>query len=278
MQIKHSKYKNTGLLFELLVRRITADTLEGKEDSAAVTILRKYFLNSELGKEYKLYEQLTKYKSLTEGKAEIVINSLVEASTKLNRTEIRKQRYNLVKEIKENYSVDKFFKVKVSNYKVYAALNNLIENHSSDEVAPEVVINNKMTLLEHLSQAPVEEKKDELMEEFNSYDKDLKMLTYRVLLEKFNDKYDDLKSAQKEVLKEFINSVDSPEKLKELYNNRIPGIRSTLSIKMKSLEDEVVKIKLEEVLKYVNPLEKNDKFSNDDIVNLLQYYELINEL
>ena len=277
MQNKHSKFKNTGLLFELLVRRITADTLEGK-DSAAVDILRKYFLNSELGKEYKLYEQLSKYKNLTESKAELVINSLVETSSKLNRTEVRKQRYNLVREIKENYSVEKFFKVKISNYKIYAALNNLIENHTSTDVAPEVVINNKMTLLEHLSKAPVEEKRDELMEEFNSYDKDLKMLTYRVLLEKFNEKYDDLKSAQKEVLKEFINSVDAPEKLKELYNNRIPGIKSTLEMKIKSIEDRVVKIKLQEVLKYVTPLEKNDKFSNDDVVNLLQYYELINEL
>ena len=277
MQNKHSKFKNTGLLFELLVRRITADTLEGK-DSAAVDILRKYFLNSELGKEYKLYEQLSKHKNLTESKAELVINSLVETSSKLNRTEVRKQRYNLVREIKENYSVEKFFKVKISNYKIYAALNNLIENHTSTDVAPEVVINNKMTLLEHLSKAPVEEKRDELMEEFNSYDKDLKMLTYRVLLEKFNEKYDDLKSDQKEVLKEFINSVDAPEKLKELYNNRIPGIKSTLEMKIKSIEDRVVKIKLQEVLKYLTPLEKNDKFSNDDVVNLLQYYELINEL
>lgn len=277
MQNKHSKFKNTGLLFELLVRRITADTLEGK-DSAAVDILRKYFLNSELGKEYKLYEQLSKHKNLTEAKAELVINSLVETSSKLNRTEVRKQRYNLVREIKENYSVEKFFKVKINNYKIYAALNNLIENHTSTDVAPEVVINNKMTLLEHLSKAPVEEKRDELMEEFNGYDKDLKMLTYRVLLEKFNEKYDDLKSAQKEVLKEFINSVDAPEKLKELYNNRIPGIKSTLEMKIKSIEDQVVKIKLQEVLKYVTPLEKNDKFSNDDVVNLLQYYELINEL
>lgn len=277
MQNKHSKFKNTGLLFELLVRRITADTLEGK-DSAAVDILRKYFLNSELGKEYKLYEQLSKHKNLTESKAELVINSLVETSSKLNRTEVRKQRYNLVREIKENYSVEKFFKVKINNYKIYAALNNLIENHTSTDVAPEVVISNKMTLLEYLSKAPVEEKKDELMEEFNGYDKDLKMLTYRVLLEKFNEKYDDLKSAQKEVLKEFINSVDAPEKLKELYNNRIPGIKSTLERKIKSIEDQVVKIKLQEVLKYVTPLEKNDKFSNDDVVNLLQYYELINEL
>jgi len=277
VQNKHSKFKNTGLLFELLVRRITADTLEGK-DSAAVDILRKYFLNSELGKEYKLYEQLSKHKNLTESKAELVINSLVETSSKLNRTEVRKQRYNLVREIKENYSVEKFFKVKINNYKIYAALNNLIENNTSTDVAPEVVISNKMTLLEYLSKAPVEEKKDELMEEFNGYDKDLKMLTYRVLLEKFNEKYDDLKSAQKEVLKEFINSVDAPEKLKELYNNRIPGIKSTLERKIKSIEDQVVKIKLQEVLKYVTPLEKNDKFSNDDVVNLLQYYELINEL
>ena len=278
MQIKHSKYKNTGLLFELLVRRITADTLEGKENSPAVDILRKYFLNSELGKEYKLYEQLTKHKALSESKAELVINSLVETSTKLNRTEVRKQRYNLVKEIKENYSVDKFFKVKVANYKIYAALNNLIENHTSTDVAPEVVINNKMTLLEHLSKEPAVEKKDDLMEEVNGYDKDLRILTYRVLLEKFNEKYDDLKPAQKEVLKEFINSVDSPEKLKELYNSRIPAIRSTLSIKLNEVEDEVVKIKLQEVLKYVNPLEKGDRFNNDDVVNLLQYYELINEL
>jgi len=278
VQIKHSKYKNTGLLFELLVRRITADTLEGKENSPAVDILRKYFLNSELGKEYKLYEQLTKHKALSESKAELVINSLVETSTKLNRTEVRKQRYNLVKEIKENYSVDKFFKVKVANYKIYAALNNLIENHTSTDVAPEVVINNKMTLLEHLSKEPAVEKKDDLMEEINGYDKDLRILTYRVLLEKFNEKYDDLKPAQKEVLKEFINSVDSPEKLKELYNNRIPAIRSTLSIKLNEIEDEVVKIKLQEVLKYVNPLEKGDRFNNDDVVNLLQYYELINEL
>lgn len=277
MQVKHSKFKNTGLLFELLVRRITADTLEGT-DSAAISILKKYFLNSELGKEYKLYEQLSKYKALSEPKAELVINSLVESSTKLNRSEIRRQRYNLVKEIRDNYDVSKFFKVKINNYKIYAALNNLIENHSSDEIAPEIVISNKMTLLEHLSKAPVEEKRDELMEEFAGYDKDLRMLTYRVLLEKFNEKYDDLKPAQKDVLKEFINSVDSSEKLKDLYNKRIPGIKSTLEVKIKTLEDEVVKIKLQEVLKYVNPLEKNDKFSNDDIVNLLQYYELINEL
>ena len=125
MSIKHSKFRNTGLLFELLVRQITSDTLEGK-NSAAINILKKYFVNTELGKEYKLYEQVTAYKNLSEAKAEMVINTLVETSTKLKRSEIRKQKYNLVREIKDTYSVEKFFKTKVTNYKVFAALNNLI--------------------------------------------------------------------------------------------------------------------------------------------------------
>ena len=84
MNIKHSKYKNTGILFELLVRQITADTLSGN-DSKATGILKKYFVRTELGKEYKLYETLSKHKNLTEGKAEVVVNSVIESSKNLNR-------------------------------------------------------------------------------------------------------------------------------------------------------------------------------------------------
>ena len=189
MSIKHSKFRNTGLLFELLVRQITSDTLEGK-NSAAINILKKYFVNTELGKEYKLYEQVTAYKNLSEAKAEMVINTLVETSTKLKRSEIRKQKYNLVREIKDTYSVEKFFKAKVTNYKVFAALNNLIENQSSDKVAPETVINNKITILEHLTKSAMIAPADELMEEYKGYGKDIRILTYKMLLEKFNEKYD----------------------------------------------------------------------------------------
>lgn len=277
MSIKHSKFRNTGLLFELLVRQITSDTLEGK-NSAAINILKKYFVNTELGKEYKLYEQVTAYKNLTEAKAELVINTLVETSTKLKRSEIRKQKYNLVKEIKDNYNVEKFFKAKVNNYKVFAALNNLIENQSSDKVAPEIVINNKITILEHLTKTPVAVQTDELMEEYKGYSKDLRILTYKMLLEKFNEKYDHLTVKQKEVLREVITSVDNTDKLKEYYNTRIVEVASLLEAKASQVKDEVLKIKVTEVLKYVKPLEKTEKVTNDAIINLLQYYELANEL
>jgi hypothetical protein len=277
MSIKHSKFKNTGLLFELLVRQITSDTLEGK-NSTAINILKKYFVNTELGKEYKLYEQLGAYKNLTEAKAEMVINTLVETSTKLKRTEIRKQKYNLVREIKENYNVENFFKAKVGNYKVFAALNNLIENQSSEKVAPETVINNKITLLEHLTKAPAVVQSDELLEEYKGYSKDLRILTYKMLLDKFNEKYDHLTTQQKEVLREVVTAVDNTDKLKHYYNTKIVEVQGLLEAKTAKLEDEVLKIKLTEVLKYVQPLGKTEKVTNDCIINLLQYYELLNEL
>jgi hypothetical protein len=277
MSIKHSKFKNTGLLFELLVRQITSDTLEGK-NSTAINILKKYFVNTELGKEYRLYEQVTAYKNLTEAKADMVINTLVEASTKLKRSEIRKQKYNLVREIKDGYNVEKFFKAKVTNYKVFAALNNLIENQSSEKVAPETVINNKLTILEHLTKIPVTIQADELMEEYKGYSKDLRILTYKMLLDKFNEKYDHLTGKQKEVLREVITSVDNTDKLKEYYNSRITEVQNLLEGKITKIKDEVLKIKITEVLKYVKPLEKTEKVTNDCIINLLQYYELVNEL
>jgi len=277
MSIKHSKFRNTGLLFELLVRQITSDTLEGK-NSAAINILKKYFVNTELGKEYKLYEQVTAYKNLSEAKAEMVINTLVETSTKLKRSEIRKQKYNLVREIRDSYNVEKFFKAKVNNYKVFAALNNLIENQSSEKVAPDTVINNKLTILEHLTKAPVVAPADELLEEYKGYGKDIRILTYKMLLEKFNEKYDHLTVKQKEVLREVITSVDNTDKLKEYYNTRIVEVHELLQKKTDTIKDEVLKIKITEVLKYVKPLEKTEKVTNDAIINLLQYYELVNEL
>jgi hypothetical protein len=256
MSIKHSKFKNTGLLFELLVRQITSDTLEGK-NSTAINILKKYFVNTELGKEYKLYEQLGAYKNLTESKAEMVINTLIETSTKLKRTEIRKQKYNLVREIKENYNVENFFRAKVGNYKVFAALNNLIE---------------------HLTKVPAAVQSDELLEEYKGYSKDLRILTYKMLLEKFNEKYDHLTPQQKEVLREVVTAVDNTDKLKQYYNTKIAEVQSLLSKKTSDLKDEVLKIKITEVLKYVQPLGKTEKVTNDCIINLLQYYELLNEL
>jgi hypothetical protein len=280
MNIKHSKYKNTGILFELLVRQITADTLSGN-DSKATNILKKYFVKTELGREYKLYETLSKHKNLTEGKAEVVINSVIESSKNLNRGALKRQKYNLIQEISKYYNLDEFFTTKLPSYKVHAALYTLLEIYNSENLSnPDQIINNKIAILESLTTRAVNKQKveDDLMTEFQSYDKDLRILTYRVLLEKFNGKYASLNDNQKLVLKEFINSVDSTPKLKEFYNTKINEIKTELTTLAKKVTDKVVKIKLNEVNNMLLPLGKVAKVGNDDLVNLLQYYALLEEL
>jgi len=280
MKIKHSKYKNTGLLFELLVRQITADTLNGGE-SPSLNILKKSFAKTELGKEYKLYETLFKTKNLSEGKAEITLNAVLEATRKLNRSALRREKYNLIKEIQQYYNANEFFKHQVPNYKGYAAFYKLIEIYNSDKLSEtDQIIDNKVTILECLTERPVSQKKvkQDLVEEFAKYDKDLRVLTYKVMLEKFNGKYSNLNKGQKEVLKEFMNSIDNTPRLKEIYNTKIAEVKKALQSYTIKVKDDATKIKLLEVVTLLKEIDKGSRISNDDLINLLQYYELTEEL
>lgn len=279
MNVKHSKIKNTGILFELLVRQITADTLSGKE-SKAINILKKYFVKSELGKEYKLYETLSKHRNLTESKAEIVINSVIETSKNLNRGAIKRQKYNLIKEISSHYNIEDFFKTKLPNYKTHASLYTLLELYNSNTNNPDQLIENKINILESLTSKSVDKQKvkEDVLVEFQSYDKDLRILAYRVLLEKFNEKYSSLNGDQKIILKEFVNSVDSTPKLRDFYNIKIEELKTKLNVLSPKIADKAVKIKLNEVIKLLTPLPKSYKVSDDNLINLLQYYELLNEI
>jgi len=280
MLIKHSKYKNTGILFELLVRQITTDTLSGK-NSEATNILKKFFSKTELGREYKLYDSLLKRTNLTEGKAEIILNTVLESSKHLNRSALKRQKYNLINEIKNYYNLEDFFKTKLPHYKAQAAIYTLIEGHNSDKKpSHEQIITNKLSLLEHLTSSKVKSKEntDELLNEFSHYDKDTRILTYKILLDKFNDKYADFSNTKKSILKEFINSVDNTNKLKEFYNIKINEFKTDLTKSNKKTTNPVTKIKINEVTNLLVELGKNDKVSNDNIVNLLQYCDLLEEL
>ena len=274
MLIKHSKFKNTGILFELLVRQITTDTLSGK-NSEALNILKKYFSKTELGREYKLYESLIKRTNLTEGKANMVINTVLENSKQLNKTALKKQKYNLIKEIKNYYNLEEFFKTKLPNYKTQAAIYTLIESQNNNT---ENIIENKLVILEHLtlSNTKKEANTNTTIEELANEDKDTRILTYKILLEKFNSKYIDFSSDKKNILKEFINIVDNSTKLKEFYNIKINEMKLELVLLNKKTKNKVTKIKLNETLNFLVTLGKNDKINNDNIVNLLQYlYSMI---
>jgi hypothetical protein len=280
MKIKHSKFKNTGILFELLVRQIASDTVSNK-DSAAIGLVKKYFSKSELAKEYKLYQALISPKSLSEAKAETFINSTLEASLRLNKTALRKEKYNLIKEIRESYDIEEFFKAKISHYKEYAAAFNLIEAHNSLEFTdPQQIIDNKITLLEHITRKEVDKDgvKDRVMEEFNKMDTGSRILAYRMLLEKFNNKYATLSDRQKLILKEFINNITNTVKLRDFVNKNFNIINEEITKIIPTVSDKTTQIKLAEVITLLKPLDKTQNVKDENVISLLQYYQLIEEL
>ena len=281
MRIKHSKYRNTGLIYELLVKQIASDVLESKE-SDAIQILKKYYSGkTTLAKEYKLYEFVVKNNSVSQSKAETIISTITEVSRKFNQKILKEQKYALISEIKSKYNVDEFFSVDVRDYKALASLYCLLEaQNNSNLVDPSFLINNKTTLLEHLTSKKQNEEdvKDSLIEQYSKYDKDLKLLTFKILLEKFNEKYIDLLPEQEYILKEFITSVNSSKKLFTLVNKELSKISEEVKKLGDKVTDDIIKIKLDEVSKSIQPLKPTDKVNDTHLVNLMQYYELVNEL
>jgi len=275
MKVKHSKYKNTGILFELLTRQITSDTISGGNNKA-LSILKKYFNSkSELLKEYKIYNALSTKSYQDENKATILVNTLIEAHNKLNRSQLRREKYNLIKELKSTYDLNDFFKAKITNYKTMASIYNLTENK---DATPLSIVDSKVQLIEHITKPSEKVKKNVVMETYNHEDKNTRLLTQKILLEKFNEKYKGLGENQKVLLQEYVNSVSNSPSLKTYINSEIKEVKKQLTKYSKTVTDQVVKIKINEAQNLIKPLCKKSSVHDDNVSNLLNYYELVNEL
>jgi hypothetical protein len=280
MKIKHNKFRNTGLVYELLVKQTTADILSLK-DSPAISILKKYYTGkSPLVKEFKLYEFILKNKGISQNKAETILSTVTELCRRFDLNQLKKIKYNLIKEIKEYYNLEDFFSIKVRDYKALAGLYCLIEAQNSTYILdPQTLVDNKVTVLEHLTSSTQDSDKvkNTLIDEFSKYDKDLRLLTYKILLEKFNERYASLKPEQKTLLREFINSVESTTKLRNTVNEEKEKIKNRILASLSKVDD-IYKIKLNELVKGINPLTNKEKVDDETLSNLMHYYELVHEL
>lgn len=277
--LKHSKYRNSGILFELLVRQTTADFIANRE-SKAVKILKKYFTNTELGKEYALYNGIITSPKLSESKAEMLISTILEQYKKLNKESIEKLKYNLIREIKSGYDIDEFFKAKVDNYKTLAAVYNTLESQNTKDIDIKQVFLNKVVVLEHVTKSKIENMpaSKSIMEELMHEDKEIRLLTYKILVEKFNQKYENLSARQKDILNTYIVSISNTTKLNSYVNKQLTEIKSDILKLAKKVTDPVVKIKLDEVVKLVQPIQEGKRIKDETISGLLQYVDLIEEL
>ena len=282
-KIKHSKFKNTGALFELLVRQITLEVLNGDKTENAKNIVREFFAPStELNKELRLYDLLLKEKYNTESRAEKFVDTICEARQKLNEKKLTKEKYELIKQIRENFDLDNFLSSPITNYKVLASIYKIFESKRVENYDVKDVFNSKITLIENIISKPstiLKEKRDNtLVEQYSKQEKDLRLLTYKILIETFNKKYSNLDDNQKALLKEYINNMTNTTKFTDYVNTQLPQIISELKDLNTKVKDKVTKIKLTETISVLSKTKIGKTVSDNQVSSLMMSYELIKEL
>jgi hypothetical protein len=284
-KIKHSKVKNTGVLFELLVRQITLEVLNGDKTENAKHIVKEFFASgTELNKELRLYDLLLKEKYNSESKAEMFVETVSQAHSKLNVAKLSKEKYNLIKEINSKFELEQFLTSPITNYKVLASIYKVFESKKSENYDIKDVFNSKITLIENIISRPTANKVEptsdstKLIETYKKQDKDLRLLTYKILVETFNKKYTNLDEKQKGLLKEYINNMSNTSKFKDYLAVELPQIVKELKTIKSKISDKVTTIKLSETISVLEKMKIGKTVSDNNVSSIMLSYELIKEL
>ena len=282
--IKHSKFKNTGFIFELLVRQVTSEIMSGKSNSVAEKILKESFNSKkELSKELKLYQYLINEKYNSESKAEQFINTICEARKRLDETKLLKEKYNLVKQLKETYDIDEFIKSPISNYKVLASIYKIFETTVLDEqFDPKDTVSSRFTIAENIINSSIQNKdskiKDAVLEQYKKQDDDLRAVSYKLLVESFNKKYKNLSEEQQGLLREYINNINNTGKLNEFVSDETSKLISELKNVGSIITDKVTRIKLAETIANIKKIKSAKKIKEQHLSAMMMTYELLSEL
>ena len=276
-KLKHSKYKNTGILFEMLVRKLTSETMSS-DKTVTIDIIKKYFgKNTELAKELQLYNSIIKEQHKSEARALDYIRTIRESYNRLNQSVLKRQRYNLVKEISENFMFERVSKIHINNYKALASIYMLFEYKDLDN--PKRLMECKNAVLEQtLTVNKIQPTKNIVIEEFSKQDNSTRLLTYKLMIDKFNDKYSVLSESQKQLLNKYITNVNDTEALREYVSEVIPTLKARLADHVKHIDDKVTQIKVERLSEMLCNVETMKRLKESHIVSLMRYMDLIDEL
>tara|TARA_B100000424_G_scaffold266655_1_gene258182 strand:- start:5291 stop:6178 length:888 start_codon:yes stop_codon:yes gene_type:complete len=283
-KIKHLKLKNTGILFELLSRQVTVDLMENISKPTSVSLMKKYFnKKTELGKELQLYQLLVKESCPSENKAEYLLEKILKVRTSLNNSKLKREKYNFIKDIKEKYPIKEFFNAKIKDYKILASIYKMFDLETlSEGYDPKDSVDTKYTIIEHLmshsttKRQTVEESKK--IAKLKQESEDVRLLTYKILVDNFNDRYKNLDSHQKKLLREYINNLSNSNGLKEYIGKEVKRVKKQLIGLIKKVDDKVTAIKLKESTNQLDNLQLGNFVKDSQVLNLMRYYELVKEL
>ena len=281
LYVKHNKIKNTAILYELLSRQITVDVLNDTKAPKSVRIFKEFFnKNTEMGKEYELYSILLEKKYKNDSHASQLVEAVVKSRRKLSNRRLNNEKYNLIKTIKENYDIKEFFNTRIPNFKIMASVYKLFGTETGKEdFGPVQRTDSVITITEHITQNTTHSNKaNKVVKEFKEQGKDLRLLSYQLLVDKFNSKYKTLNENQKNLLKEYINNVSNTNSLKGFIDSEVVKIKKALKSLLPKVNDKITKIKLSEAIDYTDSATKGKVVQDKHVVALMRYYELIKEI
>tara|TARA_Y100001937_G_C7133516_1_gene338779 strand:+ start:3538 stop:4425 length:888 start_codon:yes stop_codon:yes gene_type:complete len=283
-KIKHLKLKNTGILFELLSRQVTVDLMENISKPTSVSLMKKYFnKKTELGKELQLYQLLVKESCPSENKAEYLLEKILKVRTSLNNSKLKREKYNFIKDIKEKYPIKEFFNAKIKDYKILASIYKMFDLETlSEGYDPKDSADTKYTVIEHLMSHSTTKRKtvkeSKKIAKLKQESEDVRLLTYKILVDNFNDRYKNLDSHQKKLLREYINNLSNSNGLKEYIGKEVKRVKKQLIGLIKKVDDKVTAIKLKESTNQLDNLQLGNFVKDSQVLNLMRYYELVKEL
>lgn len=283
-KIKHSKYKNTALLFELLNRQIAVDLFNDESDSRAVALVREYFSgDSELANEYALYQALLDERYARREKAETLIDQVLDARKKLDEGVLSKQKYALVGDIKESYPFDDFFQTRVENYREMASVYKLFKTlDESVRYRPQDLVECRFTLMEHIQRdesdsALPSDVRDQLRERAEG-SRAIRAMAQRLMIERFNDKYGVLSEQQRDLLRRYINNVSNTNGLSTHIDEELDRLDAKIEELSDLVEERVTRIKVDQARQMIPELRSDGPVTEKQVHGLLMFYELVNRI
>jgi len=216
-----------------------------------------------------------KKKFNSDAKAHAFLSAVIRSKKIINESLLKREKFNLIKEIRSAYDIDNFFKSRINNYKVHASIFKLFEFAEADD--PKEYIETKFSILEHLRTPNTKtETTKPLLESEN---KDVRILACKIIVDRFNEKYSSqLTNEQKSLLREYINTVTNSTTLKDYVVRESKSIIKNIEALKATIPSKVIRIKLYEVANLLNKLTRKHMIEDKDVLTMLRYYELVNEL
>ena len=271
--LKHSKFKNTGILFEVLTKQVVSDVLTKKETGAKALLFKYFGAGSELNKEIDYYQKLIEVANIPNNDPLKLkkIDVVIEIRKKLDLNKLQREKYNLLGEIKRKFKLDEFLNCKISNYRLLASIYKLFEYNPSE--SPTEYFQNYKTILENTSSSEAREEV-QINNEFKQFPKEIKDYAFNILIEKFNSKYKSILPKQKEFLKKYIEESNNSLEFRNYIYKEISELKLKIESKIKTVTNPTIKIKISEVSNLLDNLMVLKKFKDEHFSAILKYYEL----